>query len=195
MAGCRQDMHDAPRYDPLEASPVFADGSSARPLVAGTVARGELNSDELLETGALNGQPADLFPFVMTRADVDRGEERYNIYCAPCHGRLGDGDGMVIQRGFQRPPPSYHSDRLRQAPAGTFFAAMTNGFGAMQDYRAQISADDRWRIVAYVRALQLSRHATAADVPASEMERLNVVALPPPGGGATGTQDAAGGPQ
>jgi mono/diheme cytochrome c family protein len=194
-AGCRQDMHDAPRYDPLEASPVLAKGSSAQPLVEGTVARGFLRDDELLETGKVNGQPAALFPFVLSRADLDRGQERYNIYCSPCHDRRGEGNGMVIQRGFQRQPPTYHSDRLRQAAHGYLYDVITNGFGTMQDYRAEVSTEDRWRIVAYIRALQLSHHATTSDVPAGEMEKLSAPAPPAPVTGATDTQGAAGGRQ
>ena len=171
MVACRQDMHDAPRYDPLEASPVFANGASALPLVEGTVARGKLNENELLYTGKAGGQVSAAFPFVVTRADLDRGEERFNIYCAPCHGRTGDGNGMVVQRGY-RQPASYHVERLRTSPAGYFFDVMTSGFGAMPDYRAQVTVEDRWRIVAYIRALQLTRSGTAADVPADEMNRL-----------------------
>jgi mono/diheme cytochrome c family protein len=177
LSGCRQDMHDAPRYDPLEASTAFPKGSSAQPLVEGTVSReyhvpnmgdfAGLREDEHLYTGKVNGQPVATFPFAITKADLDRGEERFNIYCSPCHGRTGEGDGMVVQRGF-RQPSSYHIDRLRQAPAGYFFDVITNGFGAMPDYRSQVAAEDRWRIVAYIRALQLSHNATASDVPSGE---------------------------
>ena len=183
-----------PRYDPLEASPVLANGSSAQPLVEGTVARGHLNDDELLHTGRVNGQPATEFPFVMTRRDLDRGEERFNIYCSPCHDRRGEGNGMVIQRGFQRQPPSFHTDRLRQALPGYLYDVIANGFATMPDYRAQIAVEDRWRIVAYLKALQLSYQATSADVPAAEMNRLNSQQpATPPAGGAAGSQGAAGG--
>lgn len=175
LAGCRQDMHDAPRYDPYEASAVFPNGSSARPLVEGTVARSDVLDDDLLTTGKINGQVADEFPFPITRADLDRGQERFNIYCSPCHGRTGEGNGMVVQRGY-RQPPSYHIDRLRQAPVGHFFDVMTNGFGAMQDYKAQVSVRDRWAIAAYIRALQLSEHATIDDVPSDERATLNAPA-------------------
>ena len=164
-------MHDAPRYDPLEASAVFPKGSSAQPLIAGTVPRGFMNEDEHLMTGKVNGAPMNTFPFPITKADFDRGEERYDIFCAPCHGKTGDGNGIVVQRGY-RQPPSYHIDRLRQAPVAYFYDVMTNGFGVMPDYRAQITVDDRWRIVAYIRALQLSQHAAAADIPADDMRRL-----------------------
>lgn len=170
-AACRQDMHDAPRYDPLEASDMFSDGASARPLVEGTVARGHLSDDTLLTSGKIDGQLANQFPFAITRADLDRGEERFNIYCSPCHGRTGEGNGMVVQRGY-RQPPSYHIERLRQAPAGHFFDVMTNGFGVMPDYKAQVPVDDRWRIVAYIRALQLSHQGTTADVPAAALAAL-----------------------
>ena len=170
-SGCRQDMHDAPRYDPLEASTFLPKGSSAQPLVPGTVARGQLADDELLHTGRIAGTVADTYPFPITRADLDRGEQRFNIYCSPCHGRTGEGNGMVVQRGY-RQAASYHIERLRLMPPGYFFDVMTNGFGVMPDYKAQITPDDRWRIVAYIRALQLSHNATAADVPAAELERL-----------------------
>ena len=170
-SACRQDMHDAPRYDPLEYSPVFAKGSSALPLVEGTVARGFLHEDALLYEGKANGQPAMAFPFAITRADMDRGEERYNIYCSPCHGRTGEGNGMVVQRGY-RQAANYHIDRLREAPVGYLFDVITNGFATMPDYKAQIPVEDRWRIVAFIRALQLSHHASASDVPPEEMKSL-----------------------
>lgn len=171
-AACRQDMHDAPRYDPLEASDFFANGSAARPLVTGTVARGHLNEDTYLHTGKdAAGQPVAAFPFAITRADLDRGQERFNVYCAPCHGQTGEGNGMVVQRGY-RQAQSMHIDRLRTTPVGYFYDVITNGFGVMPDYRAQITVEDRWRIVAYVRALQLSRTATEADVPADVLEQL-----------------------
>jgi mono/diheme cytochrome c family protein len=173
VASCRQDMHDAPRYDPLETSTVLPKGSSAQPLVAGTVPRGFLRENEHLNAGKVNGQPAATFPFAITRADLDRGQERFTIYCAPCHGATGEGDGIVIQRGFARKPPSYHSAAMREAPVGRFFEAMTNGFGAMSDYSAQVTVEDRWRIAAYIRALQLSQNAAAADVPAADMQRLS----------------------
>jgi mono/diheme cytochrome c family protein len=175
---CRQDMHDAPRYDPLESSAFFADGASARMLVDGTIARGTLVEDELLATGKIGGQPADQFPFTVTAADLDRGEQRFDIYCAPCHGRTGQGNGMIVQRGY-RTPPDFHSDRLRQAPAGHYVDVIANGFGAMPDYAAQVVAEDRWRIAAYIRALQLTRQGTAADVPAPDLARLQAGAAAP----------------
>lgn len=170
-AGCRQDMHDAPRYDPLEASAVLPAMASAQPLVAGTIPRGGLRQDPWLYTGQVNGETVAAFPFDITAADLDRGEERYDIFCSPCHARTGEGNGMVVQRGY-RQPPSYHIDRLRTVPVGYLFNVITNGFGTMPAYAAQVPVEDRWRIVAYIRALQRSHDATEADVPAEEMERI-----------------------
>ncbi len=170
-SACRQDMHDQPKYTPLRASTFFADGRSARPQVAGTVARNELHEDTLLYTGKIDGADASVFPFVVDEKVMARGRERYDIYCSPCHGRTGNGDGMVVRRGY-RPPPTLFSDRLRLAPVGHFFDVMTSGFGAMPDYAAQVNAEDRWAIVAYIRALQLSAHATIEDVPADRRGAL-----------------------
>jgi hypothetical protein len=169
---CRQDMHDQPSYQPLEQSDFFADGQAARPLVAGTVARGHLNDDELLYTGKEGGENTAVFPFPITEQVMARGEQRFNIYCAPCHGRTGQGDGMIVRRGYRRPPP-LADQRLRDAPVGHFFDVITNGFGAMPDYAAEINVDDRWAITAYVRALQLSASATIDDVPAAERGKLD----------------------
>jgi mono/diheme cytochrome c family protein len=171
VAGCRQDMHDQPKYIPFRESTFFSDERSARPMVAGTVARGQLREDALLYTGKVNGADATVFPFAIDEAILRRGQERFDIYCSPCHARTGEGDGMVVRRGYRR-PPSYHDDRLRNAPVGHFFDVMTNGFGAMPDYAAQIKPEDRWAIVGYIRALQLSRQATIADVPQSERAKL-----------------------
>jgi mono/diheme cytochrome c family protein len=168
---CYQKMAATPRYDPLEPSSFFPDGSSARPLPTDTVARGRLADDPALFTGKVNGVDVDQFPFPITREVLDRGRERFNIYCSPCHGPAGDGDGMVVQRGFTR-PPSYHIDRLRQAPVGHFFDVVTNGFGSMPSYAAQVPVRDRWAIIAYIRALQLSQHATPADVPPEARPQL-----------------------
>ena len=172
LGACRQDMHDAPRYEPLEASAFFDNGGSARMLVANTVPRGYLREDELLYTGKASGQFANMFPMAVTADVMARGQERYNVFCSPCHGRTGVGNGMIVQRGF-RQPPSYGEQRLRDAPAGYFFDVMTNGFGAMQDYAAQVPVADRWAIVAYIRALQLSMNATVADVPADRRSDLD----------------------
>ncbi|HYN10281.1 MAG TPA: cytochrome c [Vicinamibacterales bacterium] len=172
-------MHDAPRYDPLEASTVFPKGSSAQPLVPGTVARGQLAEDELLHTGRVMGAVADAYPFPITRADLDRGEQRFNIYCAPCHGRTGEGNGMVVQRGY-RQAASYHIDRLRQAPAGYFFEVVSNGFGAMPDYRAQITVEDRWRIIAHVRVLQMTHNASMKELSPADLDRVKAGAAGTP---------------
>ena len=171
-SACRQDMHDQPKYVPFRQSSFFGDERSARPLVPGTVARGQRHEDRLLYTGKVNGADATVFPFPVDARVMTRGQERFNIYCSPCHGQTGQGDGMVVRRGFRR-PPSFHQDRLRNAPVGHIFDAITNGFGAMPDYAAQIRAEDRWAIIAYVRALQLSEHATLADVPADRRSGLD----------------------
>jgi mono/diheme cytochrome c family protein len=171
LTSCRQDMHDQPKYIPLRASTFFADSRSARPIVEGTVARGHLRDDELTYTGKVNGQDSTVFPAPVDAAMMARGRERFDIYCSPCHGRTGQGDGMIVRRGY-RHPPSFHQDRLRTAPVGHFFDVITNGFGAMPDYATQIRAEDRWAIIAYLRALQLSENATLADVPPSERDKM-----------------------
>jgi mono/diheme cytochrome c family protein len=170
-SACRQDMHDQPKYVPLRQSTFFNDARSARPLVEGTVARGQLHDDELMYTGKVKGEDATVFPMAVDAAVMARGQQRFNIYCSPCHGRTGLGDGMVVRRGYRR-PPSLHQDRLRTAPVGHFFDVMTNGFGAMPDYAAQVKVEDRWAIAAYIRALQLSEHATLADVPEADRSRI-----------------------
>jgi hypothetical protein len=162
-AGCRLDMHVQPRYNPLAKSDFFADQRSARPLVEGTVARGELHDDTYFYTGKLGNNPGDYMPFAVTKDDLERGRIRFNIYCSPCHSRLGDGNGYIATRGFSRRPPSFHIERLEKAPVGYIFNVMTEGFGIMPDYASQIPPRDRWCIVAYIRALQLSQHATVAD--------------------------------
>jgi Cytochrome C oxidase, cbb3-type, subunit III len=170
LAGCRQDMHDQPKFKPLAKSDFFTDLRSSRPLVEGTVARGQLHENTYLYTGTIgNGAtPGNYMPFPVTREVLSRGRERFNIYCSPCHSRLGDGQGMVPSRGFAKIPPSFHIPRLQKAPLGYFFDVMTHGFGIMPDYAAQIQPEDRWAIVAYIRALQLSQNAPAADIPAGQ---------------------------
>jgi len=185
LMGCRLDMHVQPRYNPLAKSDFFADQRSARPLVPNTVARGDLRDNSYFYSGKFGDTPGDYMPFPVTDDVLSRGRERFNIYCAPCHSRVGDGNGIIPQRGY-RHPPSYHIERLRKAPLGYFFDVMTNGFGAMPDYSSQIPPRDRWCIVAYIRALQLSQNATSADVPAGQP----VPSQPPkfrgePGTGAT----------
>ena len=169
--GCRQDMHDQPRYKPLARSSFFDDGRASRPLVAGTVARGHLHEDTRLYTGKEGDDPITKFPFPITTAILERGQQRFNIYCSPCHDRAGTGLGMVVRRGLRR-PPSYHIDRLRAVPVGYLYDVITNGFGAMPDYAAQIQPQDRWAIVAYIRVLQRSQNAKLADVPPDKRAAL-----------------------
>jgi len=172
LAACRQDMHDAPRYEPLEASAFFTDGRSARMLVANTVARGTLREDEHLYQGTIGGQLTDTFPMPVTPELMARGRERFNVFCSPCHGRTGQGNGIVVQRGF-RAPPSFHQERLRRAPVGYYVNVETNGFGAMSDYAAQVPVEDRWAIAAYIRALQFSQRTTVDEVPADRRPELD----------------------
>jgi mono/diheme cytochrome c family protein len=171
LGACRQDMHDQPRYEALEANPFFADQRASRPQVAGTVARGQLHEDEHLYLGTLNGEPVDTFPFAVTREVIHRGRQRFEIFCTPCHGRLGNGQGMVTQRGF-RHPPTYHSQQLREAPVGHFFDVISNGFGAMYSFNDRIPPEDRWAIVAYIRTLQFSQAARAAELPPAMRQEL-----------------------
>jgi hypothetical protein len=171
VVACRQDMHDQPTYSAFESTDFFPDGSSARTPIAGTVARGDLRDDPVLYTGMENDEPVDAFPFPVDERVMLRGQERFNIYCSPCHGRTGEGDGMIVQRGFTR-PPSLIAQRLRDMPPGHFFDVITNGFGAMPDHAAQIKPVDRWAIAAYIRALQLAGSATLDDVPQAERGKL-----------------------
>lgn len=166
FAGCQQDMARQPKQRPLSPTDFFGDGRSERALVEGTVARGSIEQDALAIL-----KDSDAFPLAVTPELLARGRERFDIYCSVCHGKLGDGNGMVAQRGF-RHPPTYHSDRLRQVPVGYFYDVISNGFGAMPDYAAQIPPRDRWAIIAYLRALQLSQYAPAAELPADIRERL-----------------------
>jgi mono/diheme cytochrome c family protein len=172
--GCRQDMQVQPRYNPYDASTFFDNGLSARQPVPGTIARGQLHLDSLLYTGKVDAKDAEVFPFPIKSEDLERGRERYNIYCAPCHDATGSGRGMIVLRGFPQ-PPSFHIDRLRQAPPGHFFDVMTNGLGVMYSYASRVSPEDRWRIAAYIRALQLSQQANLADAPPAEREKLQAV--------------------
>ncbi len=172
-AGCRLDMHVQPRYNPYDPTDFFGDGQSARMPVPGTVPRGELTlgPQELLYTGKVNGQPSDAFPYPVTKEIVERGRERYDVFCSPCHGFAGDGDGMIVQRGF-RHPPSFHEDRMRAAPVGHYFDVISNGFVVMYPYGYRVPPRDRWAIIAYVRALQLSRQVPIDDVPDAERAKL-----------------------
>jgi mono/diheme cytochrome c family protein len=171
LTGCRQDMHDQPRYRPLADSSFFPDGRASRPLVAGTIARGHLKADSRYFAGKQGNEFVNELPVQLTRDLLVRGQQRYDIFCAPCHGRAGDGEGMVVQRGF-RHPPSFHQERLHNQALGHFYDVITNGFGAMSSYASRIPVADRWAIVAYIRALQLSQNATIEDVPAAERTAL-----------------------
>jgi len=169
-AGCdelHQDMGNQPKYKALAPSEFFGDGRSERPLLENTVARGSIINDELSVT-----KESNVFPVPVDMKLLERGEERYRIFCTPCHGLQGDGNGMVAMRGMKH-PPSYHDDTVRKQPNGYYYDVITNGFGAMLGYSAQIPPRDRWAIVAYVRALQLSRHATVSELPAELREKLN----------------------
>lgn len=204
LTGCRQDMHNQPKFIPLRSSEFFPDRRSERYPVAGTIpqlcphfapasseAKGnnpalctdaasdgeQLDPDSYFLTGRHNNGPLgndlpDEFKSMALKDLLQRGQERYDIYCTPCHSLIGDGNGMIVQRGYKR-PPSFHQDRLRQAPLGHFYDVMSNGFGAMPDYAAQIQPQDRWAIAAYIRALQLSQNATQGDVAQEDLPKLN----------------------
>jgi mono/diheme cytochrome c family protein len=180
--GCRQNMHNQPKVEPYEESDFFPDGMGSRPLPAGTVARGLLREDAALYTGLdAQGRAVASFPLPVTRQLLRRGQERFNIYCSPCHDRAGTGRGMIVQRGYKQ-PSSYHIDRLRQAPPGYFYDVMTRGFGVMPSYAAQVAPEDRWAIVAYIRALQLSQDASLAALTQEERARLQQAWRQPPVG-------------
>ncbi len=172
LTGCRQDMHDQPSYKPYAQSSFWPDQRSARPAIDGAVARGKLKTDTRLWKGrAADGTFITEIPMPVTKALLMRGQQRYNIYCTPCHGRTGEGEGMVVQRGFKH-PPTYHSDRLRQQPPGYIFDVISNGFGSMVSYASRIPMEDRWAITAYVKVLQFSQNATNADVPEADRGRI-----------------------
>jgi len=172
-SACRQDMHDQPKYEPLEVSTFFPDGRTSRPWVEGVVAQGAPGATPL-ETGRENGQPVKTSPVPVTMALLERGRTQYDVFCAPCHDRAGDGNGMIVQRGFRR-PPAMREARLVDAPDGYLFDVVTNGFGVMPSYGPQVGVEDRWAIIAYVRALQLSQRATLADVPQTERAALEAM--------------------
>lgn len=169
--GCGVNMRDGARYIPLERSSFFADDKSSREPPANTVARGQLRVDPAFFTGKTNGKDIDVFPMKITSEVLQRGQQRFNIYCSPCHGYTGYANGMIVLRGFS-PPPSFHQDRLRQAPIGHFYDVITNGYGAMYSYASRVNPADRWAIVAYIRALQLSQNARIEDVPADQRAKL-----------------------
>ena len=163
LTGCRQDMHNQPKFIAQRGTDFYADGRSSRPQVANTVARSQGPATTYFETGLQGGKEGDGLPVALTPAVMERGQERFNIYCTPCHSRVGNGAGMIVQRGY-KPAGNFHTDRLRNAPLGHFFSVITNGYGAMPDYAAQLTVEDRWAVVAYVRALQLSQDAQPGDV-------------------------------
>jgi mono/diheme cytochrome c family protein len=186
LAGCgfRLDMHVQPKMKPLRADTFFANGMGSRPIPPNTIARGHLHQDAYFYTGMMNGKEGDVMPFPVTEEILKRGQQRFNIYCSPCHSELGDGNGMIVQRGYQR-PPSYLDPKLVNAPIGHFFDVMTNGFGKMPDYAAQVAPYDRWAIAAYIRALQLSQHAPAALAAGKPMDQPTREITGTPGTGAT----------
>ena len=167
LTGCRQDMHNQPKFYPQRGTTFYADGRSVRPQVENTVARGQLNEDDYFHTGLINGQEGNALPFPVNMDVLARGQERYNIYCTPCHSRVGNGAGMIVQRGYAK-AGNFHTARLEAAPLGHFFNVISNGYGAMPDYSAQVTPEDRWAIVAYIKALQLSQNAQQSDVAAGE---------------------------
>lgn len=171
--GCN-DMYDTGRIKPLERNTFFANGSSSRPIPEGTVARGNAVNDDLLHTGKINSKFSDTFPFAVTDSIIQRGQDRYTTFCTPCHGRLGDGGGMIVQRGFPR-PNSFHADSVRMKPAGHYFDVMTTGFGKMYSYAASVPVNDRWAIVAYIRALQLSQRASVASLSDDDRKKLSEI--------------------
>ncbi len=171
LTGCQQRMGDAPYYQPLEQNELFADGRASRPLEPGTVSRGDLRDDDALYTGKLDGQLVEEFPISITEEVIARGHDRFNIYCAPCHSKLGDGNGMIVQRGIPS-PPSFMDDRLTTAPVGHFYDVITNGYGRMYSLNQQLPVRDRWAIVSYVRVLQTAGRGTLADVPPAMREQL-----------------------
>ena len=164
LAGCRQDMQDQPKLIPQRGTPFFTDGRSARPQVEHTVSRNEVDVDDYFHTGLLNGKEQDAMPFPVNAQVMARGQERFNIYCTPCHSRVGNGEGMIVQRGY-KPAGNFHDAKRLAEPLSHYFYVMTNGYGAMPDYSAQIAPEDRWAIAAYIRALQYSQSASVAAVP------------------------------
>jgi len=176
VAGCRQDMQDEPKFFPQRGTNFYPDGRSVRPQVENTVARGQLHENSYFYTGLINGKEGDGMPFPVTMEVLHRGQERFNVYCTPCHSRVGNGEGMIVQRGYAH-AGDFHTARLETAPLGHFFYVISNGYGAMPDYSAQVAPVDRWAIVSYIKALQLSQKATEADVPSgSHVEPLASIA-------------------
>ncbi len=170
-AGCRKDMYDQPKYEAYDPSTIFKDGTSSRPQIAGTVARGDLRADSAYYEGKADGKDVTELPFQVTAETLELGRQRYQVFCTPCHGRLGDGRGMVVRRGFS-PPPSFHAEYLKKIPVGHFYNVITNGYGAMYSYAARIPVDQRWAIAAYIRVLQYSQDADPSDLTPDEKKLL-----------------------
>lgn len=165
ISGCRQDMQNEPKMIPQRESKFFASGRSVRPQVLGTVARGQLDADTYFYTGLIDNKEQDAMPYPVTMTVLQRGQERFDIYCTPCHSRVGNGRGMIVERGY-KPAGDYHDPAIRNKPISHYFRVMTEGYGAMPDYASQLTPQDRWAVAAYIRALQLSQNATMDDVPA-----------------------------
>ena len=196
LAGCsfRLDMHIQPKIKTLRQNDFWGDERGSRPLVEGTVARGELRDDTYFYTGKINDQPGTVMPFPVTKEVLERGQQRFNIYCSPCHGYVGDGNGMIVQRGYQH-PPSYAEPRLLNSPIGHFYDVISHGYGKMPDYAAQVAPRDRWNIAAYIRALQLSQHAPVSDVPAGVQIPEQTPGLKNPVSSGAGRMEQTGGEQ
>jgi Cytochrome C oxidase, cbb3-type, subunit III len=195
LAGCRAEMYEQARYEPLEPSSFFEDGSSSRPMVAGTVAREDSRgappkgvSEDVFYTGWESGKLAESVPFPVDMAVLERGQERYRIFCLPCHAESGDGRGIIVRRGFN-PPPPYYSEELRQQPIGHFFDVMTKGYGTMYSYASRVPPRDRWAIAAYIRVLQLSQHAEVANLPEGDKNKLSALGSEDQGRGADRGED------
>ncbi len=188
-AGCRQDMHDQPKAKPQSKSAFFADGRTGRLPIEGTIARGQLNENDHLYRGKIDGKFATTFPIPIDAATMRRGQERYEIFCTPCHGATGLGNGMVVQRGF-KVAASHHTERLRNETNGYWFDVITNGFGVMPPAGPQIPVKDRWAIIVYIRALQLSRHAALTDIPEDQREAVTSGRKLPEAGAKPGAPEA-----
>lgn len=179
FGACRQDMHDQPKYEVYEASAFFEDGSAARVPPENTVARGFVREADAYHTGydEATDELVGEIPMALSLEVLEEGRRRYDGFCAPCHDRVGTGRGMVVRRGYKQ-PPSFHIDRLVEAPAGHFFDAMTIGFGQMPSYAGQVKVEDRWAIVAYIRALQLAQRAPLAELSPEDRRRVQTIDIP-----------------
>jgi mono/diheme cytochrome c family protein len=172
LSGCRQGMYNQPKAKPLRKNNLFLDQSSARPIPPNTVARGDLQLNDAFYTGKIADRLIDFIPIQITEENLMRGKERFNIYCSVCHGQTGEGNGMIVQRGFP-PPPTFHSERLRSVPNGHIYDVITHGYGVMYSYASRINPNDRWCIVAYLRVLQLSHNVSIKDLSSEEQKELD----------------------